>query len=130
MSRLDRGQMMAPGAVIPPRTSSAPPPPPPPNGRTQPSPERQAYVLGLLSDMRESLMDLRDTEQTYRDVQAEYAAEADGTRAGRLLARQKADSDARVTAAVGLGAWHRDRAQTFALAYLVERDVDDRKGRR
>jgi hypothetical protein len=92
--------------------------------------DREEYIRELLGETRRSVADLRDTEDTYRRVHAEYAAEADGTRAGRLLARQKADSDARVTASVGLGAWHRDRAQTFALAYLVERDVDDRRGRR
>lgn len=93
-------------------------------------PDRDVYCRELLGEMRRSLVDLRDTEDTYRRVHAEYAAEADDTKAGRLIARQRADRDARVTTAIGLGAYYRDRTQTFALAYLVERDVDDRAARR
>jgi Mg2+ and Co2+ transporter CorA len=92
--------------------------------------QRETYIRGLLGDMRASIMNLRDTEKTVADVHDEYAAKASDTELGRIIARQCADADARVTTAIGNGAWYRDRAQTFALAYLVERDVDDRKARR
>jgi hypothetical protein len=91
--------------------------------------EREAFVRGLLADMRHSIVDLRDTEDTIRQVQAEYARDVTDD-ADRIIQRQRADRDARVTTAIGLGVWYRDRAQTFALAYMVERDVDDRKARR
>ncbi len=90
--------------------------------------ERETYIRGLLGDMRASVLDLRGTEKTYRDVHAEYQR-GGGDRAARIIARQRADLDARVVTAVGLGAYYRDRVQTFALAYLVERDVDDRARR-
>lgn len=92
--------------------------------------DREEYVRGLLGDMRASVMDLRDTEKEIADVHEEYRAEAADDRLSRLIARQRADADARVESAVRLGAWHRDRVQTFALAYLAERDADDRKARR
>lgn len=92
--------------------------------------DREDYVRGLLGDMRASVMDLRDTEKTHRDVHAEYAADAEDSKLGRLIARQRADTDARLTNADALGAWHRDRVKTFALAYLAERDADDRNARR
>lgn len=92
--------------------------------------DREEYVRGLLGDMRRSIGDLRDTEATHREVHAEYAAEAEDTEASRILARQLADGDVRVTTAVSQGAYYARRARTFALAYIAERDVDDRKARR
>lgn len=91
--------------------------------------EREAYVRGLLSGMRHSVVDFQATEAEIARVHEEYALGISDP-AERLIARQRADSDARVTTAIGNGAWYRDRAQTYALAYLVERDVDDRKARR
>lgn len=91
---------------------------------------RETYVRGLLGDMRASILDLRDTEKVHRDVHAEYQADAADTETARIIARQRADADIRVTTAVGQGVFYARRVRTFALAYLAERDVDDRKARR
>lgn len=91
--------------------------------------QREEYVRGLLGDLRKAIWNLRDTEAVHRAVHAEYQ-EGAGDAAARVIAKQCADNDVRVTTANSHGAWYRDLAQTYALAYLVERDVDDRKARR
>lgn len=92
--------------------------------------DREEYVRGLLGDMRASILDLRDAEALHRRVHEDFAADAADDPAAQLLARQRADTDARVTAAAALGEYYARRVRTFALAYLAERDADDRKARR
>lgn len=88
--------------------------------------DREDYVRDLLGDHRRAVEAFRQTEADYAAVQAYY----DKAKGPGALADALTRSDVRAQTASEHGAWHRARADTFALSYLVERDVDDRKARR
>ncbi len=88
--------------------------------------DREQYVRDLLGEHRKAVLAFRRTEVVYAEVQAAY----DKRHGAGALADQMTRNDVRAQAAASDGGWHRARADTFALSYLVERDVDDRKARR
>ena len=92
--------------------------------------DREDYVRHLLAEHRESLAKAEATEAAYTAVHEEYREKAAPVRIGEITARLIADADPRVVKAVGDGAYYHRRAHVYALAYQVERDVDDRKARR
>lgn len=91
---------------------------------------REDYVAHLLDEHRISLARAEASEETYRTRIDQHIDE--GARVGRKAVdcEVRASTDAIVRGAAADGTFYRDRAATYALAYLVERNVDDRKDRR
>lgn len=85
----------------------------------------------LVSELRDSVYRSEESEAAYRRRVDQHIAKA-ATIPGRskVDAEVRASTDSIVRGAASDGAYYRDRAQMYALAYLVERDVDDRKARR
>lgn len=91
---------------------------------------REDYVGHLLDEHRTSLARAEASEETYRQRVEQHIAE--GARVGRKAVdcEVRASTDAIVRGAAADGTFYRDRAATYALAYLAERDADDRKAQR
>ncbi len=82
--------------------------------------DRDATLQHLLDEVRLSIKRSEESEATYRSRVAQHVAR--GAEVGRSTVESevRASSDAIVRGAASDGAYYRDRAQTYALAFLAE----------
>lgn len=83
--------------------------------------DRDATLQHYLDEVRLSIKRSEESEATYRTRVDQHIAQA-ATIPGRskVDAEVRASSDAIVRGAASDGAFYRDRAQTYALAFLAE----------
>ena len=81
---------------------------------------RSQYVESLYDEMRSSLARSEAAEETYRQRVEQHIAQ--GAKVGRSAVdcEVRASTDAIVVGARADGAYYRDRARTYGIAYLVE----------
>lgn len=82
--------------------------------------DREDYMRHLLDEVHSSIERSEKSEETYRARVDRHIAE--GREAGRNVAASevRASTDSVVRGAASDGAFYRDRAQTYSLAFLAE----------
>lgn len=83
--------------------------------------DRDSYLRHLLAELRDSVYRSEESEATYRTRVDQHIAQAATIRGrSKVDAEVRASTDSIVRGAASDGAFYRDRAKTYALAFLAE----------